>query len=365
MVQTSGSDANRSSPTSESLLSSILFSYSALAPVKDLPFPSNVPFNVAHELFLNKLLLNHHLKQYPPSESYQQSFWKWALERLEGLPRNDEDDEIDERIYAHYLFLITSARSGAPPNSFITHYWKLVETHPHSMEGFYETITLLESRTTIEGGTTGLRTWRASLVLARYLIQHPYFVRSSNVLELGSGTGFIGILVASLQLHAANLPFGRKMPFIYLTDVNSTVLGRCQNNVKLPCNKSSSHPNVHYASLDWLDSFSGQEGLKSFFNEAKVDIVLGADTVFDPVLVPPLVQTIFLALSYKPTQMALIALTVRNKETLRYFLDEIGKVLRTEEVSQDTTENPLLQIPDQIDAGLEVKIFKVTRESDA
>ena len=90
MVQTSGSDANRSSPTSESLLSSILFSYSALAPVKDLPFPSNVPFNVAHELFLNKLLLNHHLKQYPPSESYQQSFWKWALERLEGLPRNDE-----------------------------------------------------------------------------------------------------------------------------------------------------------------------------------------------------------------------------------------------------------------------------------
>lgn len=60
----------------------------------------------------------------------------------------------------------------------------------------------------------------------------------SNVLELGSGTGFIGILVASLQLHAAIPPFDRKIPSVYLTDVNSNVLVRCQNNVRLPCSKS-------------------------------------------------------------------------------------------------------------------------------
>lgn len=120
-----------------------------------------------------------------------------------------------------------------------------------------------------------------------------------NVLELGSGTGFIGILVASLQLHAATPPFDRKMPSVYMTDVNSTVLVRCQNNVRLPCSKSgnayllspfelntqlvvdksSSHPNMHYKSLDWLDSLSSQESLKSFFSQAKVDIVLGADIV--------------------------------------------------------------------------------------
>jgi protein-lysine N-methyltransferase EEF2KMT len=33
--------------------------------------------------------------------------------------------------------------------------------------------TLLESRTIVEGGTTGLRTWLASQVLAQYLISHP------------------------------------------------------------------------------------------------------------------------------------------------------------------------------------------------
>lgn len=37
----------------------------------------------------------------------------------------------------------------------------------------YASATLLESRTTIEAGTTGLRTWSASLVLAEYLITNP------------------------------------------------------------------------------------------------------------------------------------------------------------------------------------------------
>ena len=62
-------------------------------------------------------------------------------------------------------------------------------------------------------------------------------VDTANALELGSGTGFIGVLVASLQLHASIPPFDRKIPSVYLTDVNSTVLLRCQNNVRLPCSK--------------------------------------------------------------------------------------------------------------------------------
>jgi hypothetical protein len=37
----------------------------------------------------------------------------------------------------------------------------------------YHTATVLESRTMIEGGTTGFRTWFASYVLSQYLIMHP------------------------------------------------------------------------------------------------------------------------------------------------------------------------------------------------
>lgn len=61
-----------------------------------------------------------------------------------------------------------------PPPSFVTHYWKSpsVDRELQAITG-YDTATLLESRMTIENGTTGLRTWRASFVLAQYLISHP------------------------------------------------------------------------------------------------------------------------------------------------------------------------------------------------
>ncbi|KAF9225355.1 hypothetical protein BS17DRAFT_751056 [Gyrodon lividus] len=359
-------------PGSEPTLLSILCAYSALVPTKNLSLPTTLQFNEAHAFFLNKILSSEHSKNYPPSQQYQQSFWKWALEQLENLGRNDQDSEIDERIYAHYLSLGTSVRSSGtpPPNSYITHYWdaSLPKICTPSSEGHcFETITLLESRTTIEAGTTGLRTWRASLILAQYLMQHSELVTHGNVLELGSGTGFIGILAASLQLHAAislsssNIPECSNMPSVYLTDVNSVVLARCQNNVQLSCNRSSSHPNIKYRTLDWLDSLSCCESLSSFLSEAGADIILGADIVFDPVLVPPLVGTLCLALSFECTRLAIIALTVRNEETLAYFINEIRKVLKIEEVDSTVTNHLPLETSDQVDAGLQVKIFRITR----
>lgn len=120
----------------------------------------------------------------------------------------------------------------------------------------YETVTLLESRRMIESGTTGLRTWGASLVLAQYLSKNPslyrclsYFkvviahinagvVKHRRVLELGSGVGFLGIVVASLQLqHATTSSCDDLCGTLYLTDVNEEVLVRCKKNIVLPCSK--------------------------------------------------------------------------------------------------------------------------------
>lgn len=68
-----------------------------------------------------------------------------------------------------------------PSESYVTHYWR-----PQNLSGQscgdspklvdltqYQTATLFESRRIIESGTTGLRTWRASFILAQYLIRHP------------------------------------------------------------------------------------------------------------------------------------------------------------------------------------------------
>src|SRR5258705_13973810 len=65
----------------------------------------------------------------------------------------------------------------APSPSYVTYFWlpngrfdpKTEEAKLHD----YFTATLLESRTTLQSGTTGLRTWLASFPLAQYLIQNP------------------------------------------------------------------------------------------------------------------------------------------------------------------------------------------------
>ena len=120
----------------------------------------------------------------------------------------NEDFELDPRIYEHYLGLLPSqcvtlrvylatltelcrslgpsmakcrsqicgqiiASEQKPPSqSYITHYWNPQPTNSDNVSS-YLTATLLESRTTIESGTTGLRTWLASFVLSQYLIVHP------------------------------------------------------------------------------------------------------------------------------------------------------------------------------------------------
>jgi len=62
-------------------------------------------------------------------------------------------------------------------------------------------------------------------------------------------------------------------------------------------------------------------------DEIDPELVVGADTVFDPLLVPALIGTIKLALQPRgylvsdSPKLALLALTMRNEETMAKFLD--------------------------------------------
>lgn len=64
--------------------------------------------------------------------------------------------------------------------------------------------------------------------------------KNSRILELGSGAGFLGILLAQLQIESLGRPesgniINTDKPSLYLTDLNEQVLKRCESNVKLPC----------------------------------------------------------------------------------------------------------------------------------
>ena len=85
-------------------LLTLLRGYSALIPPAHLTFPLRCSFTEAHAFLLHQVLLDSHLEQYPPSERYQQAFWKWVIEHLE---RMNKGEEVCERVAESTYSFIT------------------------------------------------------------------------------------------------------------------------------------------------------------------------------------------------------------------------------------------------------------------
>ncbi|KAJ7606813.1 hypothetical protein FB45DRAFT_1068225 [Roridomyces roridus] len=345
----------------------ILRGYAALVPPKHLQFPTHLEAHVINTFLADRILTNPHFERYPPSKQYQKSFWKWTIDHLEKMPADPEEFEVDSRIYDHYLELLnidgpSLTGSNPPSQSYVTHFWK-----PPGAES-YQSTTLLESRTMIEGGTTGLRTWLASLILAQYLITHASLVQGKRILELGSGIGFLGSVVASLQLlDGDSIPAGHGT--LYLSDINDSVISRCRDNIQLPCNSSSTHPSVKFCFLDWSAALDpdGIVPLTSLLHEElDAELMLGADIVFDPDLIPALVAVLRLALqprSDSHSRCALIALTVRNPSTMKTFVDTVqNNHLSLETLDLPTEETIFIEPLEGGDVNNGVNIFRITTQ---
>ncbi|KZV74104.1 hypothetical protein PENSPDRAFT_749600 [Peniophora sp. CONT] len=351
----------------------LLRGYSALLPVAKLRYPTALPFTEVHDFVLENIVLNAHLAAYPPSAPYQQTFYKWLINCLEEHLGN-EDAAIDDRLYDKLFDSMSETRcvqcispvAMVPPPTYVTHYWNPKSTRhdppPENTVCGRSTVTLFESRTTIESGTTGLRTWRASFVLARHFIAHSDIIQDCTVLELGSGTGFLGIVVASLQVLCHNVG---ALPAVALTDINETVIERCIDNVRLPCNVSASHPRISVRPLDWMDALESTRltSLRSFLDEVSPDIVLGADVLYHPDIIPALVATLKEALNRKPTSVAYLAITVRNPDLLQTLLTEVvGRGLVFEElVAELGANNDFLENYEGIDQ--KVALLKIVTRS--
>lgn len=115
-------------------------------------------------------------------------------------------------------------------------------------------------------------------------------------MELGSGAGFLGIIIGSLQqISASDL----SPSSLWLTDVNEEVLSRCRYNVQMSCSKcltfkvcsisplfvqdaSSSHPSINYCLLDWSAALypTTSPQLQTLLqDEINAELILGADIV--------------------------------------------------------------------------------------
>ena len=166
-------------------------------------------------------------------------------------------------------------------------------------------VSLSETLDLVSGGTTGLRTWEAALALKEYLASNPDISKGRRLLELGSGAGFTGISILKLSL----------ADHVTLTDCHAKVLDRLRHNCSANLPDSD---NFDVRSLDWRE-FDLEDATK-----LDCSMLIAADVVFDPTLVPYLAETISTCLEAR-IEMALVACTVRSEDTLNLFLQEVGK----------------------------------------
>lgn len=159
---------------------------------------------------------------------------------------------------------LPSASAAAQQKSYVTY------TAPiHGPDAAQ--VTLLEAPSLLaSSGTTGFRTWEAALFLGAYLSSPDgnHLVAGKRVLELGTGTGFLSILVAKhLGAH-----------YVLATDGSQEVVSDVKSNILL--NDLEGRELIQTAILQWGHTLIGgvadcREDKRSY------DVVLGADVVSD------------------------------------------------------------------------------------
>ncbi|CUS10097.1 unnamed protein product [Tuber aestivum] len=245
------------------------------------------------------------------------------------LPVSPKHQEIDERLLSLYTRLLSSLPSPSSTTPFLPtskeNVTYTLPPSPFSGRSIGQPITLFESRALISGsGTTGLRTWEAALALAEYLILshlgrfysfpgaavvagERLVEEAGSVLELGAGTGLVGIV-------AARLGAGR----VVVTDGDEVVC----DDLKAGLERNGVADVVGVRRLVWGEEKEG-EG-----NEGeRFDLVVGADVTYDTTAIAHLVAELVRLLNRNPSAKAVISATIRNEVTFSAFRDSCGKEL--------------------------------------
>lgn len=171
-------------------------------------------------------------------------------------------------------------------------------------------VTLRESRRLIaSAGATGFRTWEAGLHLGQYLCSNPELIRGKNVLELGTGTGYVSVVCAK-YLGAAR---------VVASDGSEDVLNGLSDTAFL--NGLQGSQVLIPKELMWGNALVGTEEERWDGGEG-VDVVLGADITYDTRAMPALIGTLGELFELYPGVKVIICTTERNVETLRSVLEQ-------------------------------------------
>ncbi|KAG9231420.1 putative methyltransferase-domain-containing protein [Amylocarpus encephaloides] len=244
---------------------------------------------------------------YPPPQRYQLRVLKELLKRIETSIQNWDEEELSDNLFETLSSLMSSNLPlevhSAQQKAYVTY---TVASLPHKPQ-LSPTITLYEARNIISAsGTTGLRTWEATLHLGNYLVANSDLVDGKSVMELGAGTGYVSILCAK-HLGAS---------YALATDGSEEVVDSLHTNTYL--NDLQETTRIESKELKWGYPLTGGE--EATWNRGRrIDLVVGADLTYYETGIPALVATFGDLFELFPDVKIVIASIIRNPKTFDVF----------------------------------------------
>ncbi|XP_066915751.1 protein N-lysine methyltransferase METTL21A-like [Clytia hemisphaerica] len=159
--------------------------------------------------------------------------------------------------------------------------------------------------------------WEAALILGTYLMTIREDIKGKEILELGSGTGFCGIVSSLLGGN------------VVMTDL-ADCLDACHQNTKLNLNHLH---NFDVKPLNWEDDHKREWANKHF------DYIIGADLVYIEETFQNLVKTFKYFHNINKTVKILLAGKIRYKERFQKFQNILEKDFSIEFLQHDDSSN--------------------------
>mmetsp|Transcript_1670 Transcript_1670/g.2661 ORF Transcript_1670/g.2661 Transcript_1670/m.2661 type:complete len:259 (+) Transcript_1670:38-814(+) len=132
---------------------------------------------------------------------------------------------------------------------------------------------------------SGQKLWCGSLCIIQYLINYPTIVANSLVIELGAGTGLLGMFCKDLGAFK-----------VVLTDHDE----RCIRHMTADSNRNRIETSVAF--LNWFKPLEAIENMMEALNDGSRLILVAGDVIYKHALLDPFFNTVKLLLStYKST----------------------------------------------------------------
>lgn len=186
-------------------------------------------------------------------------------------------------------------------------------------------VVIIKHNITTSIPSVGLQIWRAELVLADFVLHkmtNSSDIRGVIAVELGAGTGLVGMLLA----HDAKT--------VFLTDHGDEILDNCIENVHLNSKLWGPQSAVHVRELDWKDPWPPKVLENSAFRQRydwsiaeleelqKATLIVAADVIYSDDLTDAFFNTLERLAMQGPEKVVYLALEKRYN----FSLDDLNVV---------------------------------------